>query len=452
MNRFNDANVGENRAKGIVCLALAFLFLLLSLASMNLSTFFIIPLIIWMVFQCDSVFIPALTIGLLCSGYSLYAMEAAAFAVVLLRWRELIKIAPVCKQLLIVYYLSLPLVLFLLARNMTIFGVMNQLSIQFLVAYLPFAFFFWGILCGRTWDTYRSKLLAFAFLSVVIMFLLRPVENDEYSSLNIVFFIIPWGVAAIATWLGSSTRFSMSYLLATGLIILGCFMKGGNTLTIIGATVYAVVIVSIQCFSRAKTLQKVFVSWMVIVVTWGIMGYGMLMYEDLGVLGKEKISYEELQDEFSVGNIIKRFRIKLFDDRSKIWTAGWKDVTEPPFIIPEPIKQATWIELSDGTFIDSGLALHNLYIETLQSGRLFLGGVFIALYICAMGLAAKWFILKEKDVTLMPYAATVMATGFIHAMTANPMNSYPYLLLGFAGIMYGQFLMIRNGGRYRGLQ
>lgn len=452
MNRLNDVNTRENRTRGMVCLALSFLFLLVSLVSVELSTLFVIPLIVWMIFQCDSVFLPALTIMMLCSGYSLYAIEASTFFVVLVRWREIIRKAPICKLLLAVYYLPLPLVLFLLIRNMSIFGVMNQLTIQFLMFYLPLAFFFWGILCGKTWDVYRSKLLAFAFLCLAFMHLMRPVDNDEYNSLNMIFFIIPWGGAAVATWLGSRHRFSTNYLLLAGIIILGCFGKGGNTLTIIGAAAYAMLIVIIQCFSREKSALKVFTSWMVILLTWGIMGYGMSMHANLGILRDVKLSYEELQTEFSIDNIIKRLQFKLYDDRSKIWLAGWKDVTDQPYIIPEPIRRSTLIELNDGTIIDSELALHNFYLESLQSGRLFLGGVIILLYMCAMGLASKWFFLRTKDLVLLPYAATVMATGFVHALTANPLNSYPYLLLGFAGILYAQYLMMQEGGSYRGQQ
>jgi len=265
-------------------------------------------------------------------------------------------------------------------------------------------------------------------------------KEDEFVPIQGMFFALPWAVSSVSAWAIMAEKKSRVVYLIAGVWALSVALRSESTLTIAGTVAYATsVCLSAKIFQRS--FLKILATWLWIPLIMGMMSYGITNYSTKRLLATERrtASYEELQEQWSLANIKERINIKFYGDRSVLWAAGWHNVILPPHYIPELIKGPVYVETNSGSLVETDLGVHNYYLETLLECRWILGTGLIMIYILSLALASRWFYIKRIDYDFLPYAATVLACGYIHSTSANAVNSYPHLLLGFAGVMYGNY-------------
>jgi hypothetical protein len=427
--------------RSLVFLGVAIGIFILGKVSATLGSLLAVPLMIFLTSRRDISYWPAMMVLFAGSAYASYAFQATTLLISAYYIKTIIQKAPICKWLITVYYMLLPIVVYLYIRNAMVFGWVSTFSIQQLLYYLPISIFFYGIVCTNTWNKRISQVFPMAFISLMILKRYHSID-DEFVPIAGMFFVYSCASSSLIAWLFMADKRKQGVLLISGVLALTSAMSSGSTLTIFSTVVYAILV----CLSASlfpKSVLRGLVSWLWVLIIMGLMYYGITHYSNKRLKTSERGSstYEELQQKWSLSNIKERILIKFYGDRSVLWAAGWENVKQPPYVLPDFIKMPVYVESEGGSRYETDLAVHNYYIEALLECRWILGSGLILLYVWILALASRWFNLKRIDYGLLPYGATVMACGYIHAMSANAVNSYPHLLLGFAGVMYGQYRM-----------
>jgi hypothetical protein len=425
----------------LVFLGVALGFFIVGMVSPTLGSLLAVPLMIFLTSRRDISYWPAMMVLFAGNTYASYAFLASTLLISAYYLKTIIQRAPICKWLITVYYMLLPIVVYLYIRNAMVLGWVSSLSIRQLLYYLPISIFFYGIVCNITWNKRISQVFPMAFISLMILQRYHY-NDDEFVPIAGMFFVYSCASSSLIAWLFMADKRKQGALLISGVLALISAMSGGSTLTIFSTVVYAILV----CLSASlfpKLLLRVFVSWLWVPIIIGLIYFGITHYSNYRLKASERGSstYEELQEKWSVSNLKERILIKFYGDRSVLWAAGWENVKQPPYVLPDLIKKPVYVESEGGSRYETDLAVHNYYIESLQECRWILGSGVILLYVWILALASRWFNLKRIDYGLLPYGATVMACGYIHTMSANAIHSYPHLLLGFAGVMYGQYRM-----------
>jgi hypothetical protein len=415
-----------------VCLGIA----LAGMVSANL-TWLGVPYAVWLVARRDFKYIPAIAVLFVNSGFHIYAIFAAILFIVSKDYLADKKHPELKTQF---FWCAIPVIfaLFMVIQGYLLLGRLEHVGIlaDFWSVSCLFCFLY-GRIIHKT-ITQRSMLQLVASGSIVLICQFLTLTG-ALSYIRLTFF---FGPLAVAVTMYGLTRAKGDFLVfgLVGSVIFAVFMgKTYDTLTLLGMSFAGAVLAGwYGLFGRLK------ISKATVLIVYLIMFMGVA-YAIRGVdtvyashdNGKDMTFSKLLLQDRKL--FLERLRMKAFDDRGRVWSGAWENITRPPWFLGSVFEREIEMQLDNGRYAEIGFGAHNLFLHNIVQYRWIAGLVTNYLFIWMMVQSSQVLRIYKLPDGLAAIAITVLAAGTFGANTGTfPMlPMFGWLFLVFAGVCAG---------------
>jgi hypothetical protein len=403
-----------------------------------------VPIIAWMIWRVDIRWYPALLVSMAIDGYTTYAYLFVSFIVCIKKWSVLKTYPPIIRGLLAFLLIPIPALIAICIRNWSYLSDTPSKAIEPLLMYFGVFPFFFGLLIAREISKRDIWMIMYVCGLLMAMQFIAPSMVDGggetmSSTIRVIFLTIPVVVCCMAySW--CNQNFLIVNLVSTFLILGYILISAGNTFTILGSALVTCIL-GFLVKIRFKLVVKCATSVLPFAISIAFVVFVVANFEKYALQSYDRsLSYEELTDQWNWAAIKTRIQMKTYDDRAALWRASWRNVSEPPYWVPEVMVQNVIYETVSGTYVESALSSHNQPLQILRTLRWGLGSFLIIGYVIISILGGRYLRLPlKRDDPLVPIIVATVTVSVIGFTTGHYplLPTFSLMLMSFMGIGYG---------------
>lgn len=412
------------------------------------TTILLVPIVAWMMWQCDVRWYPGLVMLMAVDGYHMYAYLIISLLLVIIKKDQLNIYHHIVKYLLFFLIIPVPFLIYIFFRNLEFFYDSPSGAIAPLILYLSVFPFFYSLLIAPQFTKQTSQQLIYVFMILMVFQFFTDYVPDEENreTIRAVFLAIPIIFCCVAYGLFNQKFLWFTFL--GGILIAAYGLSGiGNTLTLLASGLLTVLILVVKRAKFQFMIRWASSIWPLIV---------SMMFVAIVVANVEKytisaeykgLSYEELSTDWSLHSFLLRLQMKTFDDRASLWKASWDEVIEPPYLIPPIMPKPIVYYLTNGRPVESDMAAHNTPLNIFRTLRLSVG-LFLLLGYCVIFILGSRILrlTMDNDDALLPIMAGVIVVGIVGFTTGHYplMVTFSFVFMSLFGIGYGLYSVRRK--------
>ncbi|HON17712.1 MAG TPA: hypothetical protein PK990_00920, partial [Salinivirgaceae bacterium] len=374
----------------------------------------------YLVFSKDAFAIPALSIivSFISNAYIVYL---GFLLISLLNFKKLHKIG--VHILFLALIIPLPFIVYKVYQNFTLYQMGIGNSIDQFQLYLSFFSFFYGIIVAPTITPQKTQAII-VMLLLVLGFQIIQVFEYKVPVIRLIFSSIPLVAAYLAgrNRLAGNRKFIMNFFLWIILIYLFLFTE--TTFTLLLTSLFCYYLSRIYFLGRYKQIS--FLTGVpIFLLIFLFMIYAITSYKEKDYREYKKVRMSEIK---SVEMLLNRARMKIFEDRSPLWSGAINTLKDYTWGIPQTIPKILLEKDENKKEQEFAYHSHNIFLELPRTlGLLF--GTLTSLIFIMIALKTRKYLTSKHD----EFNFNILTLSSVTSLIIGSFSGIYPLLFTFAG-------------------
>jgi len=395
----------------------------------------IAPYLLWMLFQKDFKYIPALFLYSATGTTISFLILVGCLIIAILNYRKYLTIQT--RVLFILSLIPLPIMIFNVGQRFFILQQSFLEVVPFTFYYLGLFPFFYSLLIK---NVKINVLYNYIFVISLLTVILQYLFFKDLVFLGTVYLAIPFFVAHLFLY-RSLRRIGYSiYLFYIAVFVSFLGLTGIISLTT-GLLFSALIASLIAAYYQFRSRLSLLIPGILIFVTFSIVIFAISTFDDSKVIQSESKSLETDLNILDINSIVSRAKFKLLEDRAPLWSAAFIKFVNNGSLWPVKSNEDLIYGIqSFDSYYEVDLAAHNLYLELVRNYGIIAG---IVISISYLSMIFKGFLPLTRgfeNSKIVILSSLVISIGIYSTMGGQfpLMGFFSFIFMGLAGYMYKQ--------------